>query len=245
MKKVLLYSGGMDSWLISQLWNPDVLLYVNMHTEYSQNEIKQLPKEVIVEDLDLSKWERNDKIIPLRNLYLVALATNYGEEICLGATAGDRVLDKSYKFADMASELLSYLYSKQHWTEGKQIKINLAYKDKSKHELLNMYLQKESKLSKNVKILKAWKNSFSCYNPQKGKPCFSCKPCFRKAVAFYKCMQENDINPMLVFNKDNILTLHSYIKKNIIQDALSGKTGRGQKEERDIIDFYNYLQTQI
>lgn len=27
-KKVLLYSGGMDSWLIDKIWKPDVKLYV-------------------------------------------------------------------------------------------------------------------------------------------------------------------------------------------------------------------------
>ena len=239
MKKVLLYSGGMDSWLISRLWKPNVKLYIDMNTRYSKEEIKRLPKDVVIEKLDLSKWERNDKIIPLRNLYLVMLATNYGDTICLGATAGDRVLDKSYQFANMTSALLSYLYSKQHWTEERKIKIDLAYKDKSKHELLNMYVQQGGNL------LEAWEKSFSCYEPKNGKPCFSCKPCFRKAVAFYRCMQDNAIDPSLIFNDQAILSLHSYIKQNIIQDALNGSTGRGQKEENDIIEFYKYLCKQL
>ena len=81
MTKVLLYSGGMDSWLIDKLWKPDVKLCVNMHTKYSAQEIKNLPEDVIIEELDLSKWERPDAIIPLRNLYLVMLASNYGDEI--------------------------------------------------------------------------------------------------------------------------------------------------------------------
>ena len=32
--RVLLYSGGTDSWLIKELWHPDVLLYVDMKTRY-------------------------------------------------------------------------------------------------------------------------------------------------------------------------------------------------------------------
>ena len=124
-KKVLLYSGGMDSWLIDKIWKPDVKLYVDMGTKYSQEEIKRLPADVVVEKLDLSKWERGDKIIPLRNMYLIGIATNYGNEICLGATAGDRVLDKSPVFADIYEQLLNYLYQKQHWTEERKIKINL------------------------------------------------------------------------------------------------------------------------
>ena len=109
-KKVLLYSGGMDSWLIDKLWKPDIRLYVDMNTRYSKEEMKRLPDDTIIERLDLSKWEREDKIIPLRNMYLIGIATNYGDEICLGATAGDRVLDKSPVFAELYEDLLGYLY---------------------------------------------------------------------------------------------------------------------------------------
>ena len=70
-KKVLLYSGGMDSWLIDKLWKPDIRLYVDMNTRYSKEEMKRLPDDTIIERLDLSKWEREDKIIPLRNMYSV------------------------------------------------------------------------------------------------------------------------------------------------------------------------------
>ena len=85
--KVLLYSGGMDSWLIDKIWKPDVKLYVDMNTKYSQEEIKRLPSDVIIDKLDLSKWEREDKIIPLRNMYLIGIASNYGN---LSKTTLDR-----------------------------------------------------------------------------------------------------------------------------------------------------------
>ena len=127
-KKVLLYSGGMDSWLIDKIWKPDIKLYLDMNTAYSQDEIKRLPSDVIVNKLDLSMWEREDKIIPLRNMYMIGIATNYGDEICLGATAGDRVLDKSLEFAELYKPLLDYLYQKQHWTEQRVIDINLDFK---------------------------------------------------------------------------------------------------------------------
>ena len=81
-----------------------------MNTRYSKEEMKRLPDDTIIERLDLSKWEREDKIIPLRNMYLIGIATNYGDEICLGATAGDRVLDKSPVFAVLYEDLLGYLY---------------------------------------------------------------------------------------------------------------------------------------
>ena len=70
MNKILLYSGGMDSWLMNKLWKPDVKLYINLNGRYNKQEIAHLPKDVIIENLDLSKWERKDRILPLRNLYL-------------------------------------------------------------------------------------------------------------------------------------------------------------------------------
>ena len=110
MKKVLLYSGGVDSYMINQIWKPDVKLYVDMNTRYSKQEIARLPKDVIVTKLDLSEFERSDAVIPARNLYLLTIATNYGDEICLGATADDRQADKTIEFAEKASDILSFLH---------------------------------------------------------------------------------------------------------------------------------------
>ena len=89
--KVLLYSDGMDSWFISKLWKPDVRLYIDMHTRYSEQEKKHLPDDVQVLDLNLGMYEREDAIIPMRNMFLYAMASMlpYNDiEICLGATQG-------------------------------------------------------------------------------------------------------------------------------------------------------------
>ena len=114
--KVLLFSGGSDSVLISYLYKPDFLVYVNMHTRYSEEEIKKIKNSIFADKVKvidfpfLGQYEREDAIIPLRNLYLPMVICNeftaedYGDlDICLGATAGDRGLDKSPKFADMTS----------------------------------------------------------------------------------------------------------------------------------------------
>ena len=44
--KVLLFSGGSDSVLISYLYKPDLLVYVNMHTRYSEEEISKKLKTI-------------------------------------------------------------------------------------------------------------------------------------------------------------------------------------------------------
>ena len=231
MKKVLLYSGGMDSWLISKIWDPDVLLYVDMCTKYSKAEIARLPKDVIIEKLDLSKWERPDAIIPLRNLYLIMVATNYGDEICLGATAGDRVLDKSFEFAEKASDLLSFLYSKQHWTEERNIKINLDFKNLTKKELLIKYLNQGGSLAE------AANSSFSCYEPTldgfgRWSECWQCKPCFRKYVSF-KILGYD-------FGAKVDRLVKEYLDTEIIPSILAGNYGRAD-EEKDILEVYEQL----
>ena len=224
MKKVLLYSGGMDSWLISKIWKPDIKLYINLHTNYSDQEIKNLDKDVVIEDFDLSRFERDDKIIPLRNLYLIMLATNYGDEICLGATAGDRVLDKSPKFSKMTSELLTYLFSPQWWNPvQRNIKVNLDFKNKTKTELLKMFIDQGGD------IKDAWYNSFSCYYPINGTPCMKCKPCFRKFISFAECgfVDENWL-PVVI----------PYIEKNILPQIKNNTYNRGEKEENQILEIY-------
>lgn len=233
--KVLLYSGGMDSWLINKIWKPDVLLYVNLKGRYNAQEMKHLPENCKVIDFDLAAFERDDKIIPLRNLYLVMLATNYladeGGEICLGATAGDRVLDKSYTFAEKASDLLTYLYSSQWWNPiAKDIKVSLDFKDKTKVDLIKMYQEMGGTVEE------VWNDSFSCYEPDEdGNICYACKPCFRKASACWEC-------GFTGFSDEAKETLFNYIDKEIMPDILAGTYGRGEKEEKQITEFYNWLK---
>ena len=101
MKKVLLYSGGTDSWLIDKIWKPDVKLYLDINSKYSNDEIERLPGDVIVEDFRmLGKFENpNTAYVPFRNLLFIALAAQYGDIICLGAVKGDQGgRDKTLEF---------------------------------------------------------------------------------------------------------------------------------------------------
>lgn len=232
MKKVLLYSGGMDSWLMSKLWKPDIKLYVDMKTRYSENELARIRKEpdVQVVEFPLGQWEREDAIIPLRNLYLAMVACNVtgseDVEILIGATAGDRVLDKSMEFVNKATDLLSYLYTPQHWIpEGKKVRVCIDYKQYTKTDLLKMFKEQGGDLGE------AFTRSFSCYDPVDGHECWHCKPCFRKFTAFSEAGYE--------FSDDVARTVCSYIKTDILPDIEAGTYGRGEKEEHDIVDVYN------
>ena len=223
--KVLLYSGGMDSWLIRNIWKPDECVYVDMQTRYSENEIKKLDKSVKIIHFPLGKFEREDAIIPLRNLYLVMRICNeYPDcdlEVCIGATAGDRVLDKSRKFVEQASRLLTYLYSPQHWIPaGRKVDVVIPYKDFTKTELLKKYIDLGGDIDT------AFNQSFSCYNPKNGEPCWKCKPCFRKLVASYLNKYQ--------FPKEVKKTALNYILTEIYPQIANGIYGRAD-EEKEIL----------
>lgn len=251
LTKVLLFSGGSDSVLISHLYMPDYLVYINMHTRYSEEEIKKIkessfgtdPRLKIIDFPFLGQFEREDAIIPLRNLYLPMIicnefpAENYGDlDICLGATAGDRVLDKNPKFAEDASNLLTYLYSPQHWIpDGRKVRINVDYKKYTKTEMLKLYKDQGGDIDKLMN------QSFSCYDPVVEKDgtkheCWCkngiCKPCFRKYIA-YKLNGAH-------FDSDVDISVCEAIKAEILPQILAGTYGRAEEEKEieEVLKLY-------
>lgn len=178
MKKVLLYSGGMDSWLIDKLWKPDIKLFIDVKTPNSVQERKRLPNDVIIKELPIGEFEQKGKnfFLPLRNLFFVEMASYYGDEICLGATGNSTHFDKTEKFAKDSSDIINYLYSENC---NKKVKVVLPFRNITKKEMLSMYLKEGGNAEK------AWKESFSCYSPtSEGKECGECESCKRKKLAF-------------------------------------------------------------
>lgn len=178
MKKVLLYSGGLDSWLIDKLWKPDVKVFVNVDSIGSHTEVERLPKDVQVHNLDIGKFELVDKnyLLPLRNLFLVEIASYYGDVICLGATGSSTHYDKTEKFAKYAEDVLNYLWSESN--PEKRVKIVMPFRTWSKVDMLKEFVRQGGSLKE------AWESSFSCYNPVNGKPCMECTSCKKRIAAF-------------------------------------------------------------
>lgn len=240
LTKVLLFSGGSDSVLNYYLTNPDYLVYINIHGKYSEEEIKKIKsgkfadKVKIIDFPFLGNYERkSDAIIPLRNLYLPMIICNefpaeeYGDlQIILNAGKGDRVLDKSPEFAQKTSELLSYLYSPQHWIpEGRKVIIDISSKQYTKTELLKKVID----LGYDVNEL--LHDSFSCYDPIQGEECMCrngiCKPCFRKYVSF-------KLNGA-TFTEEQDISVCEAIKAEILPEIEKGTYGRGD-EEKEILE---------
>lgn len=226
MSKVMLYSGGLDSYIISKLWKPDIKLYINIHGDYSEQEVNRLPSDVKVVDFSLlGDFELPSKHVPMRNLYFLMIASHYGDEVCLGATAGDKGnKDKTALFLKQTESMLQYLWGDKKCK--KDIKVNKEFIKYSKSELIEIYLNNGG----DVNELKD--KTFSCYTPIDNKECLNCFPCFRKFALLYAhgCQ----------YSDEECLKMWEYIKKNIIPTASEGGykgtyyTERGT-ESKDLI----------
>lgn len=211
-RKVLLYSGGMDSWLIDKIAKPDTKLFINIGTASAISEMAHLPEDVTIAELkDLGQLERveTDFILPLRNLYLIAMATNYGEHIILGANATDATYDKTYEFAEKLEDLLNYMWLPQKWTSGKHITVDVSYREYTKSQLLKKFLDNGGDWRD------AYYHTFSCYTPDNKTECHNCRPCFLKLMAFI----DNDID----IPKDILQTYVPYLKNKLKEYEIEWK----------------------
>ena len=129
--KVLLYSGGMDSWLIDKLWKPDVKIFFDTGVDYDIVEKQLLPDDVIIFPLHIAQFELHDAkhTLPLRNMLFLEIASYYGNEICIGAVNGDKHYDKQPKFLNDLQTILNSLYDEVGVLTGipKQVKIDAPY----------------------------------------------------------------------------------------------------------------------
>ena len=233
--KVLLYSGGMDSWLIDKLWKPDIKIYIDVQGAYNQHELEKLPPDVRIVEMPIGIYEHKDKYIPLRNLYFLMIASNYGDEICLGATAGDwNLKDKSPQFFDMCEDMLNFLLQ----DDNREIKIVREYLNMSKNDLLEEYLKNGGS------IKTAYNESFSCYESTDGNPCMNCKPCFRKYVVFKSHGYE--------FSEQDDKKMFEYIRKEVVPMSKLGshtyyteRTGEGKEAEKIVNELYEKFGGEI
>lgn len=192
-KRVLLFSGGLDSLCAAWLLKPDVLLFLKHGQRYESAESAAItwlqrrgqlpPQSQVVEStaLQLGQFERPDAIIPMRNLLFVTVASLYGETVYLSAVDGDRSLDKSKPFFIHSSDLLTYLYGPQHWCEPRNIQVAAPFHHMTKTDMVRHYLQAGAPAA-------ALLTGLSCYDMDKhearsARPCGICKACFRKWVA--------------------------------------------------------------
>lgn len=183
-KKVLLFSGGLDSTIAYFLLKPDILLYIKTGSRYEKVELrnlkkleKKIGKKVKVIDMSwLGKFEQKNAHIPLRNLFFILTACLYGDVVYLISLKGETSKDKNEKFRKQTEKLVNYLLNDVMDLKRKKVKIIFPFRDWTKTEILGLYLNQggDWELLKNYTI--------SCYKGSK-KPCGKCMACIRRWVA--------------------------------------------------------------
>lgn len=182
MSKVLLYSGGTDSWLIDKIWKPDKRIYIDIKGMYSESEKKLLPEDVEIIDFSfLGRTEEHDTAyVPMRNLYFLMIASNFGDEVCLGATGADvGSHDKDEHFLDMTQDVFNYCLVGNSFTPDRHVKIETQFINEGKYSLLRRYLQSGGSLETFVN------DTFTCHHPVDGHACMNCKLCSKKFLLAY------------------------------------------------------------
>ena len=187
-KTVLLYSGGMDSWLIDKIAKPDIKLFFDIGTASCKGERARLSSDVIIDEtlIGLGKLEdQGNFIVPLRNMYFIARAAEYGDHIILGTNKTDIHNDKLQPFADKMQDILNYYYgpSLDGFCENRDIVVDFSYKQYNRAELCKLYLDMGGTVEEAINT------SFSCYTPKINNTnvieCHQCRPCFRKMMGFF------------------------------------------------------------
>ena len=177
MTKVLLISGGIDSFCISQMREFDIFLYINTYQPYSTHEIKTIRRwkkqgllkgelKIAMDRLSFGNTPQYENgYLPHRNAHLCLIASEYGDEIYIGSTKDDKFRDNVPEFHKRMSEMLTYLCEKP-------VKVIAPAAFISKITLVETYLNQGGSL-------KLIEDCFSCYFPGKDV-CGECPDCQHK-----------------------------------------------------------------
>lgn len=184
-QKVLLSSGGMDSFLLAH--EPElkgaIHVFVNLRQKYLEKERVAATKVAAMagaqffemKTLNMGAFEHETGIIPFRNAELILCCAQHGNHIYLGVIADEINSDKSPEFCAAMQSVLNISHRPQYWTEGRDYKILTPFRAMSKTELLQRYFD-------NGGTLREVLQSVSCYDGGE-KHCGRCASCFKRWVA--------------------------------------------------------------
>jgi 7-cyano-7-deazaguanine synthase len=193
IKKVLLFSGGLDSFIAWRLLDHPQPLYLRLGHAYEREEIasingleQQVSSLCVLRrsHLNLTGLYQQDGHVPVRNLLLasVAVAETGASTVYLGALRGESSPDKSAQFFRAASHALSV-------SEGRPITLAAPFHHLTKTGLVAAYLRRYP----NETHLLGYTRS--CYTSS-ALPCGQCMACFRRWVAMsLNGIHENYANP--------------------------------------------------
>ncbi len=219
---ILLFSGGIDSFVAYHFLGKPRTLYFNYRSRYTDKElmvVKGLVPDTIIDySLDLFDREFGKKAyIPFRNLLFACQAVKYSDVVVIAGVADDMVSDKNEGVFIEFSRLLSKL-------EGREIKVISPFWQMTKSQVVKWYLENGGSQEYLLKTV-------SCYDSDPNKIyCGACPSCFRKWTALRT-------NGIILDFYDRELMLEYY------QSALSGKylPQRNQEIIREVDAYGNCL----
>lgn len=241
---VILYSGGLDSFLLKKYANimyPEAevkCLYYKHGADSEIQEIKRLPPFVEVRTVEwlgekikpLPKKEdpfAGNIYIPGRNLIFASLAAcqELPGEIWMGTVwdeDNEKGTDKNEYFRSKTSELLTYVLSP--FIDKIELRFPFVELKWTKRDSVRWAL--ENGISKdNIKA------TVSCWNQKDERPCGECKQCFKRELVFLLngIAQDYRRDPMKSNNGKQLLRMY-------IETGLDNKIEKN-KDEKNVFNM--------
>ena len=231
MKRVALFSGGLDSYIgcemLKSMGYKFETLFVDLNHQYNSAELDAIteiyPQTYIYPSLYGSHCEDLETAhMPGRNLIMSMYAASYGADVIyLFAQKGEQNLpDRSKEFFTSTSALLSYHFDRE---------INLLNPVESftKAELVQWFIKHRNEFD----LFKA----FSCYHGTYGNPCSECKACVRFAVAL-------GVNQVDISGVYDLRRLLPFARLTYNDEALVGMDESRADDFRRFFDMYNDVE---
>lgn len=179
LKNILLFSGGLDSFIAWHYLNHPPVLFMKAGQSYEKKELatvkyfSKLYKDMelhIDKSINISTWEESNHYIPYRNVFFTMVASLYAPVVYLVGILGDSVNDNNLD----ATKKMGIFYN--NFNNNPVIVTSPFYK-MSKSQIVKWYLEKGLPLSDLLRTR-------SCYDKGTSGHCGKCGSCFRRWVAF-------------------------------------------------------------
>lgn len=234
MKTVaIMCSGGLDSYIMYHYAKKNgfkpLPIRVDIGQPYKNKELEAIREFEFYDEIiqiNLSDFvskiptavDKHNQIIPGRNLLLWIIWANFGEEVRLGALHSEwhgKERDKSYKFFEDSTHLLTYLFNIiRERTEIKTPFFHLTKTDLIARALNNWLT--EDQLTRTT----------TCYDSNI-RNCGSCSTCFKRRVA----MSNNNIDEKYISNpweseyaKEIVAEIQEWNKQGRLTDSRISET---------------------
>lgn len=184
MTKVLLNSGGMDSFFVAhENRDLDAHVFVDIGQKYLDKELASAfeianftgKRLHVIRGAQIGRNEKAEGIIPLRNAELILCAGQFGNEIYLGILENEINSDKSPEFLRAMEAVMDISCRAQYWSEGQTFSLHTPLGTRSKTDLLRSIVHDSVLWDQALKTV-------SCYS-ETDHHCGRCPSCFKRWVS--------------------------------------------------------------